>query len=145
MDFDGNTPSIGTWHDCHMVDLELAKLRLLRGCQRVRFDFMGRNNNHLSPLPTTPTSASNAPLHSPRLTPSYNNKQNITKSQHRTTPASSFARTISIFIHTPYTPPSLNICTLHYTASIRCSLTRPPITASTPSSETRATTLQQAV
>jgi hypothetical protein len=49
MDFDSH--STGTWHDCHVVDLELAKLRLLRGCQRVRFDFMGRNNNHLSPLP----------------------------------------------------------------------------------------------
>ncbi|KAM0692423.1 hypothetical protein Q7P36_008626 [Cladosporium allicinum] len=92
-------------------------------------------------LTTHFTSSTNStPLHSPRLT-LYNSHiashHSIVPPQHQL-----FGRAISTFIHTPYTPPSLNICTLHYTASIRCSLSRPPITASTPSPEPRATTSQ---
>lgn len=52
------------------------------------------------------------PTHSTSLT-LYYYTNNITTSQHRTIPESSFACTISTFIHTPCTPPSLNLCTLH--------------------------------
>lgn len=73
----------------------------------------------------------------------YQQQHHIIPLYHHTNPAApSFARSISTFIHTPCTPPSLNICT-RYTASIRSSHSRPSTTTSTPSPDVRATTLQQ--
>jgi hypothetical protein len=85
-----------------------------RGWQQVRFDFTGSTNNtnaltrlHLFHRQQTSSLRS---IHT--LLQQYQHHHRITASQHRTIPASSFARTISTFFHTPYTPPSLNICTL---------------------------------
>jgi hypothetical protein len=135
---------------CHVVDLawttpSFPLSAAKHSCQQLQDGARLHGNRNIRPYHPLPTDStlldSHLDSHPATTNTTTSPHHSIVPFQHHLLPA--HFRYSSI--HTPYTPPSLNICTLHYTASIRCSLTRPPITARTPSSETRATTLHQAV
>ena len=97
-------------------------------------------SNQTSPLPQTALPTSNPPHQTLPLPRQQQHYHITTASQHRSIPASSFACTISTFIHTPCTPPSLNSCTLHCPHPLQSQ----PSTNHhiTPSPEARPTTSQ---
>ena len=87
---------------CHVVDLawttpSFPLSAAKHSCQQLQDGARLHGSRNIRPYHPLPTDSSL--LHSSRLTPCYNNHHNITAPQHRTLPASSFARTISIFIH----------------------------------------------